>query len=453
MTRQIRIKKGLDVPLTGQPVQQISDGPAIRHVALVGDDYVGMKPTMAVAEGDQVRLGQVLFTHKRLPEIRFTAPAAGRVLAVNRGPKRKFESLVIEVEGDERVEFRSFADTNPGSVSAADVRQHLLETGLWPALRTRPFSGVANPETVPFALFVTAIDTRPLAADPRVVIAGQDADFVAGLQVVSKLTDGRTYLCRAPGAPLPGEDLSEIETVEFAGPHPAGLPGTHIHFLAPVDMERSVWHINYQDVIAIGHLFRTGEISNDRIVAIAGPAASNPRLVRTQLGASLNELTAGEAKSGLDQPLRVISGSILGGRTSTAPIDFLGRYHLAVSLIEEGSRRNFLGWMGPGANKFSIKPIFLSALSAGKRFAMTTSTEGSHRAIVPIGSYEAVMPLDILPTALLKALVMDDTETAQALGCLELDEEDLSLCTFVDPGKHEFGPFLRRNLTRIEIEG
>lgn len=453
MTRQITIKRGLDVPISGQPNQTISEGPAVSRVALLGDDYVGMKPTLEVAEGDVVKRGQLLFSDKKTEGVHYVAPAAGRVASINRGAKRKFLSLVIDVEGDDAVGFDSFADSNLAQLPAGQVREQLIASGLWTALRSRPFSKVPDPQVVPFALFVTAIDTNPLAAEPKLVIDPREADFVAGLQALSTLTDGKTYLCKAPGVQLPGEDLEGVETVAFAGPHPAGLPGTHIHFLAPVDMNRQCWYINYQDVLAIGHLFNTGQLSNERVISLAGPAASNPRLIRTQLGANLTDLTDGEMIADADYGVRLISGSVLSGRAVKPPVDFLGRYDTSVSLVAEGNHRELLGWTGPGFNKFSIKPIFASAMSAGKRYAMTTSTEGSHRAIVPMGSFEKVMPLDIIATPLLKSLVVDDTEQAQALGCLELDEEDLALCTFVDTGKHEFGPILRRNLAIIEREG
>ncbi|QDU56094.1 Na(+)-translocating NADH-quinone reductase subunit A [Aeoliella mucimassa] len=452
MPQPIRITKGLDIPLAGEPKQQISDAVPATRVALLGDDYIGMKPTMLVAEGDTVKRGQVLFTDKKLPAVCYTAPAAGRVVAVSRGAKRKFLSVTIEIDGDESVDFKSYTDSNLTQLPAVEVREQLIASGLWTALRTRPFSKVPDPETSPYALFVTAIDTNPLAADPKIVISTREREFKAGLEALSTLTEGKTYLCKADGVSLPGDDLDCVESASFAGPHPAGLPGTHIHFLAPVNLERHAWYIGYQDVIAVGHLFLTGQLSNERVVALAGPAAKDPRLVRTQLGANMTDLTAGETTDA-EYGVRVISGSVLAGRKSVEPVDFLGRYDNAITLIAEGKQRELMGWSGPGFNKFSIKPIFASVLSAGRRFAMTTSTEGSERAIVPLGSFEQVMPLDIIATPLLKSLVVDDTEQAQALGCLELDEEDLALCSFVDTGKHDFGPILRRNLTTIEQEG
>jgi NADH:ubiquinone oxidoreductase, Na(+)-translocating, A subunit len=249
---------------------------------------------------------------------------------------------------------------------------------------------------------------------------------------------------------LPGEDLPGVTTESFEGPHPAGLPGTHIHFLQPVGIERTVWHIGYQDVIAIGKLFASGRLWTERIVALGGPVVKNPRLLRTRLGANLLELTAG-ALEGDDN--RIVSGSLFGGRTAQGPYAFLGRYHLQVSCLREGREREMMHYMRLGANKHSVSKSFLSCLLGRRPLALTTTTNGSPRAMLPIGNFEAVMPLDILPTQLLRYLIIGDTEMAQKLGCLELDEEDLALCTYTCSGKYEYGPILRDILTRIEKEG
>ncbi len=450
MANRFEFSKGLDLPLAGAPEQTIVAGPTIKTVALVADDYVGMKPTMEVAEGDTVKLGQVLFTDKKTVGVKHTSPGAGRVVAVHRGPKRKFESVVVELEGDASEKFTAYRDENLAQLSRGKVQQNLIDSGLWTALRTRPFSKNPAPGTSPYALFVTATDTNPHAADPALVIAEKPAEFVAGLQALSTLTDGKTWLCKAVGASLPGEDLGCVEVAEFGGPHPAGLAGTHMHFLAPVSLERPCWDINYQDVLAIGHLFLTGELTMDRVVSVAGPAAENPRLVRTRIGASLDDLTDG-TKGGV----RTISGSALSGRARRAMAEHLGRRHLQVTQLTEGTEREFLGWMGPGFGKFSVLRIFAENWigKLGKQFNLTTSTEGSHRAIVPLGQYERVLPLDIIPTPLLKSLCVKDTEELQLLGGLELDEEDLSLCSFVCASKGEYGPMLRECLTMVERDG
>ncbi|MFI4876731.1 MAG: Na(+)-translocating NADH-quinone reductase subunit A [Blastopirellula sp. JB062] len=451
MPRTITLKRGLDLPISGRPQQTIESAGEVTRFGLLGDDYIGMRPTMFVSAGDSVKLGQALFEDKKNPGVVFTSPAAGKVVAVNRGAKRRFLSVVIEREGDAEVEFTAHGDQSLLSLTREQVVEGMLTAGLWPALRQRPFGRTPIPAHTPKALFVTAIDTHPLAADPAVVIGQRQAEFTAGLEALSKLTDGPMFICRAPGAEIPGEDLDFAETVEFSGPHPAGLPGTHIHCLYPASRDRAVWHIGYQDVLAIGGLFKTGRLNVARTVALAGPSVTRPRLVETTLAADLTQLTAGQLKAG--DP-RIVSGSVFSGRAAAEPNPFLGRYHSQVSALEEGRSRDFLGWLTLGFNKFSIKPVFLTALTGGGRaYDFTTSSEGSHRAIIPSGMYEKVMPLDIEPTALLKSLVVNDMESAQAHGALELEEEDLALCSFVDTGKHDFGSVLRKNLDRIEAEG
>lgn len=447
----IRIRKGLDLPIAGEPEQTPHEGPAVSSVGLVADDYVGLKPTLEVAEGDRVKLGQLLFTDKKTPGVRYTSPGAGVVASINRGEKRKFLSLVIELDGDDEETFRSFEDADLTGLNRDDVRDLLVQSGLWTAFRTRPYSKVPAADAVPRSIFITAIDTNPLAPSPEPPIRESEREFIFGLQVIRHLTDGKVFFCKRAGESLPGEDLPFLTVAEFEGPHPAGLPGTHIHFLDPVGEKKSVWHVGYQDVIAIGQLFVTGRLPVERVVSLAGPQVRNPRLIRTRLGANLADLTRDQLHLGEN---RVISGSVLSGRRSVSPVDFLGRYHLQVGALQEGRERVFLGWQRPGLDKFSIRRVFASAFAGlHRRFAFTTSLEGSPRAMVPVGTYEDVMPLDIIPTYLLRALIVGDTEQARALGCLELDEEDLALCTYVCPGKYEYGPLLRKRLRTIEREG
>lgn len=444
----IKLKHGLDLPITGAPAQRIEAARPVRSVAVIGFDYHGMKPTMEVQVGDRVKLGQLLFTDKKTPGVRYTAPAAGVISAIHRGEKRVLQSVVIDIDGDEQETFAQYDAGQLEALSDQQVRENLQQSGLWTALRTRPFSKVPALDAVPSSIFVTAIDTHPLAADPAVIIGEHAADFENGLKVLGNLA--KVFLCKADGANLPGEKLAKVQSEAFAGPHPAGLPGTHIHFLDPVSTSKSVWQIGYQDVIAVGKLFTTGQLFVERVVALGGPVAEQPRLLRTRLGASLEELSAGELKPGFN---RVISGSVFGGRTAQGAFAFLGRYHNQVSCLSEGNEREMMHYLRAGVNKHSVLNIFVSKLAGAKLFNFTTTTNGSPRAMVPVGNYEAVMPLDILPTQLLRYLIVGDTEMAQKLGCLELDEEDLALCTYVCAGKYEYGPILRDNLTRIEKEG
>ena len=448
LAQSYRIKKGLDLPIAGVPSQTIDAGQAVTRVGIVGFDYHGMKPTMEVVEGDRVRTGDLLFTDKKKEGVRFVSPGCGTVAAVNRGAKRVFQSVVVDLDGDEAVEFG--ADEN---CSGDDLEAKLNQAGLWTAFRTRPFSRTPDLGSRPQAIFVQAIDTAPLAADPRVVINERPYDFEAGLRAISTLTEGWVHVCHAPGDPLPGADLANVDADEFSGPHPAGLPGTHIHKIHPVSRTRTVWTIGYQDVIAIGELLKTGRLDTSRVVSLGGPQVRNPRLIRTRLGASVSQLVDGQVVAGEN---RVVSGSVLNGRAIQAdgPFDFLGRFHTQLSILEEGNKREFLGWQKPGTDKYSVKSVYASAITGrGKRFTMTTDRNGSTRAMVPVGSYERVMPLDILPTQLLRAMITHDTEEAQQLGILELDEDDVALMTFVCPGKYDYGQILRENLTQIEKEG
>ena len=444
----IEIKKGLDLPICGAPAMMVEAGSPVSHVALVGSDYQDMKPTLLVSEGEQVSLGQPLFSDKKNPKVLYTSPAPGKVVAINRGERRVFLSLVIEVAGSAEQTFPATAADRLDQLSTDEVEQQLINSGLWPSFRTRPYSKIPTPGTRPAALFVTAIDTNPLAADPQVVIAEKTIEFTAGLKVIRHLTEGKVYLCKKPDAWI--EAPEGITVSEFSGCHPAGLVGTHIHFLERVDQERTVWHIGYQDVIAIGYLFLTGRLLTERIIALCGPAVKNPRLIRTRIGACLSELLAGQLHAGNN---RVISGSVLNGHSAAEASDYLGRYHNQVSVLEEDQRREFLGWAKPGLRQFSIKNVFASALLPRRPLLMTTSTHGSLRSMVPIGSFEKVMPLNIKATWLLRSLLTLDTDLAQNLGCLELDEEDLALCSFVCSGKMNYGHHLRQALQKIEEEG
>lgn len=450
----IKTKKGLNLPIVGEPEQAIyNDGGVVSSVALLGPDYNGLKPTLRVAEGDRVKLGDVLFSDKQYPSVVYTSPGAGIVRAIHRGARRALQSVVIALDGDESVEFSAYAESELANLTAEQVKENLLASGLWTSFRTRPYSRVPDPASAPHSIFVTAIDTNPLAARPEVVIAERAEDFKNGLALIAKLTEGKLFLCQAPGQNLPGAAVGKMEVAEFDGPHPAGLPGTHIHHLDPVGPTKTVWHLDYQSVIAIGALFTTGRLNVERVVSLAGSLVERPRLVRTRLGASLSDLVKGQLVA--DKEPRVVSGSVLHGRKAEDWADYLGRYSNQVTVIEEGRARDFMGWIVPSREKYSFLNVLLSSLpkERGRKFTFTTNKSGSPRAIVPVGVYEEVVPMDILPTQLLRYLVVGDTDMAQSLGCLELDEEDLALCTFVDPGKHDFGSVLRNNLTQIEKEG
>lgn len=456
-----KIQKGLDLPIEGAPIQVVREQVRPQRIALMADDFPGMKPGMRVKEGENVKRGQVLFEDRKNPGVLHTAAGAGRVIGVNRGARRVLQSIVIDLSPAERsgevvdsevVSFESYTGKPAESLSADEVRALLIESGEWTALRTRPYSKVPAIDAQAAALFVTAMDTNPLAPLPEIVLAGREADFDRGLHVLSKLTPGVTYLCVGPDSGIERALTAPVQVEHFAGPHPSGTVGLHIHTLEPVSRGKSVWHVGYPDVIAIGALFATGKLDVERIAAVGGPPVSDPRLVRTRRGAETQEVV-GEDWSG-EEEVRLIAGSVLSGKKAMGDVfGFLGRYDRQLSVLREGRERTLLGWLTPGLGAFSVFPIYLSKLFSKKRFAFSTATNGSPRTMVPIGMYEDIMPLDILPTFLLRSLIVADTEQAEKLGALELDEEDLALCTFVCPGKTNYGPILRANLEILENEG
>ncbi|MFW2388424.1 MAG: Na(+)-translocating NADH-quinone reductase subunit A [Polyangiales bacterium] len=447
----VRIRRGLNIPIAGAPEQRIDRANAVGWVALVARDFEGLQPRLQVDVGDRVRLGQAILVDKNNPGVMFTSPGCGEVVAIHRGARRALQAVVVRLDGDEEEAFESYEPSALTGLDRERVRANLQASGLWTSLRTRPFGKVPKADATPHSIFVTAIDTNPLAGDPRPVIAERAQEFHDGIAVLHRLTDGKIHICQAPGESLKHPDVPAVKVATFEGPHPAGLPGTHIHFLDPVSESKSVWHLSYQDVIAIGALFTSGRILTERVVALGGPLVKKPRLLRTRVGASTEDLLRDELEAG---ECRVISGSILGGRRAAGRAQYLGPYDSQLSVLAEDRSRHFLRWMAPGSDRYSAIRAFLGALRPrSHRFPLSTTQNGSPRAMIPIGNFEKVMPLDILPAPLLKSLIVHDTESSKALGCLELAEEDLALCSFVCCSKYEYGEFLRENLDLIEKNG
>ena len=456
-----KIKKGLDLNQIslGKPKQKITNEKQSKSYGLLGDDYPGIKPTFLVKEGSNVIAGDGLFIDKKMPSVCFTSPISGRVEAIQRGERRAFQAIVIKADGKNKSKrFKVYNRTEIKSLKNDKIKAHLLKSGLWIALRSRPFAKIANPDHKPTAIFVTAMETDPFAADSQLVISKHPTAFQDGLTILSKLTGGLVHVCKAiekskdqhgmhyPSIPH-GNETNIINHV-FEGPHPAGLVGTHIHFIEPVNLNKKVWYINYQDVIAIGKLFTLGTLFTERLIALGGLPFKNPRIIKAQLGSAIEDITQDELDN--TEEHRLISGSFLSGREVIKANRFLGRYHSIVTALVEDRKRIFKGYLRPGVNSFSVKNIFLSSLFSNKKYRFTTNANGSKRHMVPIGSYEKVMPLDILPTFLLRALLSNDLEKAELLGALELDDEDLALCSFVCPGKQDYGILLRSVLDKLE---
>ncbi len=436
------MKKGLDVRVDGSPKQVIRSANGVRRVALLGRDYAGLKPRMQVEVGQAVGLGEPLFIDKRDPDVIYPSPGSGRVIEINRGRRRVLQSVVVALDDSAATE--QVFDVS-SRCDAGAIRELLCRSGAWTGFRSRPYDRVPLSTSSPQSIFVTAVDTRPLAPAPCAVIAARRREFEVGMLILSRLGDWPVYLCTDVDWQGYGVDEKHIRHVEFAGPHPAGLPGTHIHHLAPVTAGQSAWHIGYQDVIAIGYLFTTGRLLTERVVSLAGSGVANPALLKTRVGAATGGLVDGELRhDGQGGGFSVFSGSVLDGASTDGPHGYLGRYHNQVSVLSQ-----------PHSPWQRQRPtgIVARALTALRSNAWLPSGDTMPMPMIPIGAFDRVMPLDILPVPLLRALLVKDTDTAQALGCLDLAEEDLALCSFVCPAKQNYGAVLRANLEQIEAEG
>ena len=445
----INIKRGLDLPIHGALASNsMIDGPAIDRVALLPQEAWGIKVKMLVETGQEVQIGTPLYCDRRDPSVLFTSPAAGTVQAVNRGARRAVLSVVIDVaQNEQQVAFEKLdlASADRDSLVAA-----LCKSGLWPCLRQRPFNKVAVSSETPRSIFVTAMDTSPLAAGPLAMLAGREDAFKAGLQALTKLSGGATFLCTAAGEDWAATLADGVTHQTFKGKHPAGNAGVHINALDPVGTERMVWHIDYQSVADLGEFVAEGKLATERRVAVVGPAALQTGIMKTRRGAS-----TGNFKSfAKDGKVRFVSGSVLDGTTADPETEkgYVGRYSHQLTLLEDSPERELLNWVMPVGKRWSLTNSYLAKFFR-KSFKTDTDMNGALRAIVPIGVYERVMPMDILPTQMIKALASDDLEGAEKLGVLELAEEDLALCQYVCPSKVDITGQLRAMLTRIEKEG
>jgi len=436
----IKISKGLDLPISGKPHISITDEPKISSVSLLANDFVGMKPTMLVKENDEVKVGEKLFEDKKNPGIFFTSPAGGLIKSINRGDKRKFLSIEIEISQNEE-----FIDFDMGS-SQDEIKNTLINSGLWNVFRTRPFNRTPNISSSPEALFINCCDTNPLSVDPYEIINIDKDSFDKGLETIKQLFDCDIHLTYQNNNF--DNTLSGINYHQFTGPHPAGLVGTHISKIHPVNLNSKVWTANFQDIISIGYLKKNKKIKTTKIISLGGPAVFEPSLIKVRHGSNLDEITAGK----IEDNSRVISGSVLHGHESEGVMKYLGYYDSQVSVIPDEVNEIFLNWLMPGSSLHSKLNVFISSFIKPKKYIFNTSIGGGNRAIVPISSYEEVVPMDILVTQLLKSLVVSDIEMAIDLGMLELVPEDLSLCSYVCPSKYDYSSILMDNLNKLYLE-
>ena len=436
----IKISKGLDLPISGSPINTISDEPKVSSVALLSNDFIGMKPTMLVKEGETVKAGQKIFEDKKNNGVYFTSPAGGIVKDINRGDKRRFLSIEIDIKDTE--EFVNFDMDD----SADQIKDCLIDSGLWNAFRTRPFNRTPGINEIPDAVFINCCDSNPLSIDPYEIILLNKTEFDEGLNVLTDFFRCNINLCYQNDNF--DTSIEKINYYQFKGPHPSGLSSTHISQIYPVNLNRKVWTINYQDIISIGYLKQNKEIRTSKYISLAGPSVYEPSLIKVRIGGNIDEITAGK----IEPNSRIISGSVLHGHQSEGVMNYLGYYDSQISVIADEVNNIFMNWLMPGSSLHSKLNVFLSSFIKPETFTFNTSIGGGNRAIVPISSYEEVIPMDILVTQLLKALVVSDIDMAIDLGMLELVPEDLALCSYVCPSKYDYSSILMDNLNKLYLE-
>ncbi len=448
MSKTIRLKKGFDIPLAGKAEKKLSGVAAPLFYGVRPVDFPGLIPKLNVRPGDSVSAGSPLFHDKLRPEILFTSPVSGTVKSVERGDRRKMLEVIVEKNGNDYIDF---GKADPSSLTAGKIKEQLLSSGLWPAVRQRPYNVIASPSDKPKAIFISGFDTAPLAPDYNFIIDNTPPElFTAGIAAVSKLTDGKVNLV-LNGKEKPSAILTACPGVEisyFSGPHPAGNTGVHIHHLDPVNKGEVVWVINLQDIVAIGRLFSDGKYNPERIVALTGSEVSMPQYYKMISGSSITNIVRDNVKAG---HLRYISGNVLTG-TGISQDGFLGYYDSQVTVIPEGDYFEFFGWAAPGAKKFSFYRTFLSSLLPSKSYNLDTNFHGGERAFVMTGQYEKVVPMDIYPMQLFKAILDGDIDLMENLGIYEIAEEDVALCEFICPSKIEIQSIVRKGLDLMKKE-
>lgn len=432
MSKVIKLKKGLDIKLNGETEKSVKTEIICNLYAVKPTDFRLLTPKLAVKADDKVKAGDVLFTDKYRPEIKFTAPVSGTIDAVNRGERRKLLEIVIK--SDEAITYRDFGNADVNTLSREEVISKLLESGVWPFIKQRPYDIIANPESHPKAIFVSGFDSAPLAPSYDVTLNGEEQALQAGMDCLKKLCGKNVNLNLREGTPSTSvfTKLKNVEVNYFAGPHPAGNVGIQIHHLNPINKGDIVWTVNAMDLAIIGRLFLTGHFDARKIIALAGSEVEKPAYYRTILGAKIGYITEGKLKNKVHQ--RIISGNVLTGYKVT-PDSFLGFYNNMITVIPEGDQYEFLGWATPGFNKFSISKTFPSFLFPNKKYTLNANYHGEGRAFVVSGQYEKVLPMDILPVYLLKAILAGDLDKMEQLGMYEIAPEDMALCEFVCTSK------------------
>ncbi len=445
----IRIKKGADIKITGQPKTQVVGELKSEVYAVKPDDFKFFHPKLSVREGDVVKAGQAILYSKDDHRITIPSPVSGEVVEIVRGEKRKL--VAVKILADKTTEYIDFGKANPDSLSREEIIEKLIASGLWTLVRQRPYGCIANPDETPKSIFISCVDTAPISADPLFVIKEKQKYLKAGLAAVKKLTNGKVHLTFSAQNPNPdvfsGLIVDNFETHTVSGPHPAGNVGVHIHYIDPINRGERVWYLYPQDLVMIGELFETGFYNARKLVAISGPIVSEPGYYHITSGASLKGLTNLLNSS----HSRVISGNILTG-TAVGEDGFLGYYDYTISVLEENHEPEFLGWLLPGIGKFTIHRALLNWFQNGKPLPYNTKMNGEERAFVVTGEYEKVFPFDIYPVQLLKAIMVNDIEKMEQLGLYEVVEEDFALCEVVCTSKIAVQQTIYQGLELLKTE-
>jgi Na+-transporting NADH:ubiquinone oxidoreductase subunit A len=442
MSGSVKLKKGFDLRMKGTAARELTEGVESVLYAVKPTDFPGLVPRMEVKQGDKVQAGSTLFIDKLRPGIRFTSPVSGTVVSVNRGDRRKLLEVVIEKSGEDYIDF---GRQDLSEISAEKVRELLLVSGLWPAIRQRPYHIIAGPDSVPKSIFISGFDTAPLAPDTNFIFGNSVAShFQKGITALKRLTNSKINLVLHGEEGTPGElkNIDGTDITWFSGPHPAGNVGVHIHHLDPLNKGEVIWIVNFQDVLTIGRLFEEGIYKNEKIIALTGSEVINPQYYKMITGASVAGIIKDNVKPGRQ---RFISGNVLTG-TKIQPDGFLGYYDAQVTVIPEGDYSEFFGWAMPGINKLSFYKTFISSLLPKKNYRLDTNMHGGERAFVMTGKYEQVVPMDIYPMLLLKAILAQDIEMMENLGIYEIAEEDFALCEFICPSKIEIQSIVRQGI-------
>ncbi len=445
MPNVYKIKRGLDIPLKGEAEKVVRTPEPARYYAVKPTDFHWMRTKLIAHEGDRVKAGSPLFYNKQLPDVRFPSPVSGKVVAVNRGERRKI--LEVVVEADEKMEYEEFGKGEPREMKRDEVVDKLVKSGLWTFIRQRPYSTIANPADTPQSIFISGFDTAPLAPDNDILVKGEGENFQRGIDALGQLTEGKIHLNLNAAYP-PSEVFTQARGVEhhyFKGPHPAGNVGVQINRIDPINAGDIVWYIYPQDIITIGKLFGRGIYDASKVIALTGSEVEKPLYYRVLRGRSIEQLVRGNVSPGT---LRYISGHVLTGDQVNSD-GYLGHYHDQVTVIPEGNYHELLGWALPGLNKFSTSRSFFSWLQPNRKYRIDTNLKGGERAFVVSGEYEKVCPLDIYPVELLKAIMIGDVELMEKLGIYEVDEEDFALCEFVCTSKTPVQSVVRQGLNMM----